>query len=280
VALPFGARQFILAFDASSVSGGVARGQTFQGITRVPLSAGALSVSAQVPNLAASDEVLEAVRSVTASLKNPPRARVLLPSGVARLVLLQGPEKGVDPQSLARFRLARSLPYPEEEAVVDAVQLPGGRLVGVAIRRTIVENYEGLLARAGVAHQRIDLTPMAALLGLERRSPKTGGCSLVLGDAALVYCLRGREGIVALRSRVRDRGDHEARFIGADLERTARVLGKDLAIRMIRVVGPGATEVVAGLMRLGLPAELGWSLTGVPVPEEPSEIPWLGAAVA
>jgi hypothetical protein len=237
-------------------------------------------VSGISPNISRPEEVLEAVRTVCGSLEAPPKGvRVLLPVGTARIVLLKG-ERSVDPPSLVRFRLARSLPYPEDEAVVDAVRLPGGRFLGAAIRRGVVESYESLLARAGVGQERIDLTPIAAHLGLETRSPKAGSCSVVLGDEALSWSVRGREGMLAFRTRLRTGGGGEARWLADELERTRLRADKDLVLRRIRVVGPGATGLIGDLLRLGLPAEPGWGPPGVAVPGEPNEIPWLGAAVA
>jgi hypothetical protein len=281
VALGFGPKGFILAFDASAVWGGLVAGGSVQSVTTAALSPGALNVSAMAPNLARAEEVLEAVRAVTGSVTLPRGGvRVLLPAGAARVVLLKRDEKGIDPRSMARYRLLRCLPYPEEEALVDTVKVPGSRFLGVAIRRRIVESYEALLAKAGVAKERIDLTPIAAVLGLEGRTPKAGTCSLVLGDAALTWSLRAREGIVAFRTRLRDGGGGEARWLGEDLERTRLLLGNGLALRSIRVVGPGAARLIGDLLGQGLPAEPGWNPRGVSLSGDPNEIPWLGAAVA
>jgi hypothetical protein len=279
VAIALGPRRLILAFDASAVSGGVVRGGTLERVSRVGLEPGALVVSALAPNLLRGDEVLDAVRRVLGELGAPTRrVRILLPAGTARIALLGRGGNRVDPRGLARFRLTRSLPYPEDEALVDTVKVSGGRFLGVAIRRRVVESYEGLLVRAGVVQDRVDLTPVAALLGLEARPPKAGACSLVLGDAALTWSLRSREGTVAVRSRLRARGVREARWFAEDLERTRMLLGNGLALRVVRVVGPGAPVLLAELLRLGLPAQPGWGPGRLPIDGDPNEIPWLGVA--
>jgi hypothetical protein len=281
VKLAFGPRQFVLALDASSVSGGVARGQTLESVTVVPLSPGALLVSALEPNVLRREEVTEAVKAVGRSLGFAAHGvRVLLPSGVARIMLLKGGASGVDVRDLARFRLARSLPYPEGEALVDVVRVSREGHLGVAIRRGIVESYEAVLVGAGIRKESLDLTPVAALVGLEALSPKVGTCSLVLGDTAATWAFRGRDGLLALRSRLRDTGEGEPSRLAEELERTRLVSAGGLTVRLIRVVGPGSAEVIASFLRLGLSAEPGWTMRGVSVAKEGNEIPWLGAAVA
>jgi hypothetical protein len=276
-----GPRRFLLAFDASSVGGGLVQGKKLKALSVVPLSQGALKPSAQEGNLPRPNEVVEAVKSVAATLRASSfAARVLLPAGVARIMLLDAPGGGLDPREFTRFRLAKGLPYPEVEAVVDRVPLRGDRSLGVAIRKAIVESYEALLTRAGLVQERIDLTPVAALLGLEGGRPKGDTAFVILGDGAATWAVSDQTGLRALRSRWRDPSPTEVGRLADELERTGLLLGGGLHVRRIRVVGPGARELIGGLVARGLPAEPGWVMPDLRTPEDPNELPWLGAALA
>jgi hypothetical protein len=281
VVSPLGPKRLVVAFDRSSVAGGLVQGKKLRALSVVRLSPGALEPSALEPSLGRPDEVLDALRSVAATLRATSiAARALLPGGVARIVLMDPPGAGVDPLEFARFRLGKGLPYPEGEAVVDRVALRAGRSLGVAIRRAIVESYEALLARAGLVQERIDLTPVAALLGLEAGRPKGDAALVILGDGAATWAVTGQGGLRALRCRLRDPGPNEGARLADELERTGKALEGGLAVRRIRVVGPGASGLIATLLARGLPAEPGWTMPTVSTPVEPNELPWLGAALA
>jgi hypothetical protein len=96
--------------------------------------------------------------------------------------LLTDAAADTDPRELVRFRLASSLPYPPGEAVVDVLPLGGGRLLGAAVRRSVVAEYESVATAAGFEQEGVDLAPLVALAGLARRA---SGVHVILGDAAL-----------------------------------------------------------------------------------------------
>src|SRR5215218_2176263 len=144
----------MLAFDASGVSGALLGwtfgGMRIRGYARAPLSPGALVPSARDANVASADEVRDAVARVAADLRlGRAPVTVIAPQGVARLLLLDVPA-GVNADEFARYRFA-DLPYPVTEAVVDVLAIRGGRTVAAAVRRRVVEDYEGVVAAAGLA---------------------------------------------------------------------------------------------------------------------------------
>ena len=140
--------------------------------SRAALSPGALAPSALEPNVASLPEVRDAVARVAADLGiGRTRVTVVAPQGVARLLLLELPS-GVDPMEFARYRFS-DLPYPASEAVVDVLPVRGGRAVAAAMRRLVVEDYEAVVAAAGLEQERLDITSLAALAGLLKDSPGT-----------------------------------------------------------------------------------------------------------
>jgi hypothetical protein len=273
----------MLAFDASGVSGALL-GWTFggmrvRGYARAALSPGALVPSALDKNVASAEEVRDAVARVAADLRFG-RAPVTLiaPQGVARLLLLEVPS-GVDADEFARYRFA-DLPYPVAEAVVDVLPVRGGRAVAAAVRRRVVEDYEAVLAAAGLTQDRFDLTALAALGGLLKDSSRDAlVIDVVLGDAAFTMAAH-RDGVLAaLRHRLRDRRDGEAGRLRAEAERTAVLAGQTLG--RLRVVGAGARGLIREWSAAGLDAGRGWfEEEGNGLPPDAAEVPWLGALLA
>src|SRR5688572_22461473 len=204
----------MLAFDASAVSGATLGwtfgGMRIRGFARAPLSPGALVPSALDVNVVRSSEVADAVARVAAELglgRAP--VTVVAPQGVARLLLLDLPAD-VDPVEFARYRFA-TLPYPAAEAVVDVLPVPGGRAVAAAMRRLVVEDYEAVVATAGIEQERLDLTSLAAIAGLIKDSGGGGlVLDVVLGDAAYTMAAHRDGAVAVLRQRRRDRRDGEA----------------------------------------------------------------------
>jgi len=272
----------MLAFDASGVSGALLGwtfgGMRIRGFARAALSPGALVPSALQANVVREPEVRDAVARIAAEL-GVGRAPVVVvaPQGVARLLLLDLPA-GVEPVEFARFRFA-DLPYPASEAVVDVLPVRGGRAEAAAIRRLVVEDYEAVVAAAGIEQERLDITSLAALAGLLK---DTGGSGLVLdvilGDAAYAMAAH-RDGVLSvLRHRRRDRRDGEAARLRTEAERTAALAGGEM--ERIRVVGTGAGSLLREWSAAGLAATAGWEGDGPGVPRDAAELPWLGALLA
>src|SRR5262245_30583426 len=160
-----------VAFDAASLTGAAfARGfgsPRLQSLARVPLPAGAIVPSAVNANLVRPGAVADALKQLADELGRTGRSVLVLPDGVARLLLLEA--AGEDLREYARFRLAGSLPFPAAEAIVDVLPVGAGRVLAAAVRRAVVEEYEAAAAEAGFPRERVDLSPLVALAGALKR---------------------------------------------------------------------------------------------------------------
>jgi hypothetical protein len=275
--VPLLGRRLYLALDASAVTV-AALGEAFGGrraraFARVPLGPGALTPSSSGPNLQRGDEVRSAVRRALEEAGGG-RATLVLPDGVARVALVDLPADAV-PRDYVRFRLAASLPWPASEAIVEALPAGRGRVVGAAVRRATVAEYEQAAAAAGLEVDRVHLAPLLALEGLMRAGAREA-VHVVLGDVA--FCLAPfRGGLpVALRSRRRDRSAGEASRLREEASRAAAVAGNGAS---------PATLVLSGADAPRLRRELGGDAAGRGL-EGPGEwrdaadAAWLGGLVA
>lgn len=273
--MPLLGRRLYLALDASAVTV-AALGEAFGGrraraFARVPLGPGALTPSSSGPNLQRGDEVRAAVRRALEEAGGG-RATLVLPDGVARVALVDLPADA-DSRDYVRFRLAASLPWPDSEAIVEALPAGRGRVVGAAVRRATVAEYEQAAAAAGLEVERVHLAPLLALEGLMRAGAPEA-VHVVLGDVA--FCLAPfRGGLpVALRSRRRDRSAGEASRLREEASRAAAGNGAS-----------PATLVLSGSDAPRLRRELGGDVAGRGL-EGPAEwrdaadAAWLGGLVA
>ena len=276
--------EMTVAFDASAVCGVVVsrglRGRKLRSFARVGLAPGALSPQALDPNLLRPDEVALALGRVLEELgAGRGRVSLLLPDGVARMGLIEIPA-GVVPEEYARFRWAQALPYPAEEAIVDVLPLGPGRAVAAAVRRRVAQDYEEAAARAGLAPDRVDLAPLAALSALVRDRPaEEPGVDVILGDAA--YCLAASQGgaLRILRNRRRDADAGEAERLRREVDRTASLAGNGTSALRVRVVGSGARGLIGELQRSGRAAGPAWETQRNGLPVEAAELPWLAASL-
>jgi len=108
-----------LAVDASSVTAAEVvesvKGLRLRTLAHQPLPAGAVTPGATGPNLADPESVRAAAAKVLDGLGRG-RVTLVLPDGVARLVLVE-PPRGVLASEYVRYRLASSLPWPGEESL-------------------------------------------------------------------------------------------------------------------------------------------------------------------
>ncbi len=214
-----------LAMDASSVTAaevveGV-KGERLRTLAHEPLPAGALTPGATGPNLADPDSVRAAAARVLGGASRG--VTLVLPDGVARLALVE-PPRGVVARDFVRYRLAASLPWPAEEGVFDALDAGAGRVVGAAVRRATIAEYEQVASAAGARVEQVHLAPLLALAGLLREQ-RGDELHALLGDVAMCLALVHDGGILALRSRRRDRSQGEASRLREELLR----LGPDAA---------------------------------------------------
>jgi hypothetical protein len=236
-----------LGFDASAVTAAAVAeglgGRRARALARVPLDPGALAPSPSGPNLLRPDEVRGAVRRAAEGRGG--RATLVLPDGVARVALVELPE-GAAPRDYVLFRLAPSLPFPAAEAIVETLPTAGRRVVGAAVRRATVAEYEQAAAGAGLEVDGVHLAPLVALAGL-MRSGSRDAVHAVLGDVAM--CLAAfRGGLpVALASRRRDRSAGEASRLHRDASRTWDLAGDGRGPMRLVVSGADAAEAPSWL---------------------------------
>jgi hypothetical protein len=278
-----GRSPLLVSFDAGSL--GAARvvrtltGRRLDGVVRVALAPGVLDPSPFESNFRKPEGVNAALEALLAQL--PARrgpAVLVLPDGIARVALLE-PQDGVPALDFARFRLAAALPYPAHDAQVDVLPVDKRRVLALAVRRSIVEDYEAVAREQGLEVERVEIASVAGFDGLRRIGPGTGSTlDLILGDAAYSIAAWNGGELRAFRSRRRDGGDDEPARLRDELLRTARLAGDGVAPR-IRVVGPGASGVLRALRETGDAAEFGWQATGEPLGVEAAEFPWLGMSL-
>ena len=192
----------------------------------------------------------------------------MLPDGVARLVLVE-PPRGVLAREYVRYRLASSLPWPAEEGVFDTLDAGSGRVVGAAVRRATVAEYEQAASAAGARVEQVHLAPLLALAGLlrERRADGRTRCSATWRCAS-PSCARAGSGRCAAGAatarRAKPRGCARSCCGSLRGPRTATaacrssVSGSD-APRLRPDLGPGAAgERARTVPALSSGAEAGW----------------------
>jgi hypothetical protein len=278
----FLAPRLVVAFDATGLGGAVVSrgpGRRVRALSRIGLPEGALVPSAVLEHFAGRDEVKGALRALLSALgAEGRRACLVLPGGLARIVLLDVPA-GVSAADFGRFRLSQALPFPASEALVESLRVGARAHVTAAVSRRVVEAYETLARDAGLGVERVELAPLAAVAALRRRPPRASTVDVILGDVAVCFVAHRGGALVAFRSRLRDPGPGEPDRLREEADRTARLAG-DGDAPSLRVVGSGATGLIRTLAFAGRPAQPGWRVP-LPdaLPEDAAELGWLGAAL-
>src|SRR3972149_2849964 len=227
-----GARLYV-AFDASAVTGAIVQ-RALQGRSLRAFAHAVLPAGALDPS------------GTTPNLVRPEEVRDSL-----RRVLAEGDRAG--------------------EAIFASLPTGKGRVVGAAVRRTVVAEYEQAAAMAGVAVEGVNLDPLLALVGLRRDVPEARA-HVMLGDVA--FCLAAfREGaLVALRHRRRDRSEGESGRLLAEAERT---MGDEPFGRVrLAVSGPGAAALRRELGEVERGSDGAWEWP------EAAEASWLSGVLA
>jgi len=215
---------------------------------------------------------------VAGALKSRNRASLILPDGLARAVLLDVPG-GVEPREFARFRIAPTLPYPAEEAIVDVLPVGRRRVIAAAVRRAVIEEYEAVLAEVGVGRERVDIAPLAAVAALLRQPPARRAVDVILGDTAFSLAAFHDAELKVFRTRRRHCGPEEPDRLREEVARAADLAG-DGAPPRVRVVGTGALQLIQSLAGGGCWVEPGWDAFREELPQGAAEFSWLGAAFA
>ena len=262
---------------AAAALGSSLGGRRARGFVRVALDPGALVPSPSGPNLVRKDEVMGAVRRAIEGLELGPgrgRVTVVLPDGLARIALFDLP-RGAEPREYVRFRLAASLPWPASETIVDFLNVAHGRVVGAAVRRSTVAEYEEAAAATGSEVERVHMAPLLALEGLVRSGARDA-VHAVLGDVALCLATFQEGALVALRSRRRDRSSGEASRLRDELSRTATFAGNGTGPLRLVLSGADVTrlrrEAGVDLAERGLEGPGKW--------DDAVEAAWLGGLLS
>jgi hypothetical protein len=285
--MPWRRAKLLVALDAASVTGALVTwgtgGLSVEDLSRVALSPGALAPSPLDENVSRPEEVREALAAVRQALgTNGRRATLVLPDGVARTALVEA-SRGVPIREYARFRLGPGLPYPAGEATVDALDVGGRRFLCGAVRKSVVEAYERAVSSAGINLDRVDLTPLAAVAGLQRALEGTAVTevflAVILSDAAVSFAAFRRGQLAALRSRRREPGPSEADWLREELARTSALVGGE-GEPGVAVLGRGTDDVTRELAARGCRAEPAWPAATGSRRADASEIAWAGAALS
>ena len=231
-----------------------------------PLPAGAIEVSLTRPNVLDPSAVLQALREVFVKIQpRDSRVSLLLPDHVGRVSLLGFPTLPRTRRELAemvRFRMAKSLPYKPEEAVLDLMVLGGSgpragamsaSVLTTFVHRAIVQQYESLLSTCGywpglVTLSTFELFNLFRPLFAARKTADRD--SLVLNVTAhylSVVILRDTD-VIFYRCK-----PHLAATDGGSLEDVRRELYTSLAFYQEKLLGRGIGRVF--LRCAGLPLE-------------------------
>ena len=146
-------------------------------------------------------------------------------------------------------------------------------MVGAAVRRATVAEYEQSASGAGLEVDRVHLAPLVALEGLMRAGARDA-VHVVLGDVALCLASFRGGGPAALRNRRRDRSAGEASRLLEEASRAAAAAGDGVGPVRLVLSGAGA----AGLRReLGV-EDVGRGLEAPGDWPEAAETAWLGGS--
>jgi len=162
-----------------------------------PLAAGVVTASAVHPNVADGAALTAALRGLleTLGVAADTEVTLLLPDLTARLAVLDFdtlPARRDELEPLARFRLRKSLPFAEEQAVISCQALGGNRMLAVFADRARVDEYENALEAAG-AHAATVLPSGLAALGAH--AALDDGALLLRADSGCLtsaFCRAGR----------------------------------------------------------------------------------------
>ena len=156
------------AEDAAALLTAVARGE---------LAEGALAPGLKAGNVVDRAAVVAAVRKALDGVAGQGRGRdvtVVVPDAAARVLLLEFdelPSKAVEALPVVRFRLKKLLPFDVDEAVVSYQVMASAKgsvqVVAVAVPKSVLDEYEGVVTAAGYLPGAVLPSTLAALAGLD-----------------------------------------------------------------------------------------------------------------
>ncbi|MGH9468543.1 MAG: hypothetical protein ACRD1Y_14420 [Terriglobales bacterium] len=157
---------------------------------------GAVVASAVRTNLPDPAPVADALRLLLEELDlEGAHLMLLVPDLTARLALLSFdrlPPRAAELEPLARFRLRKSLPFAEEQAVISCQPLSPTRLLVAFAERTRLHEYEDCLEQAGARAASVLPAGLASLAA----HPRLDDAALLLradsGCLTSAFCRHGR----------------------------------------------------------------------------------------
>ncbi|MGI8671660.1 MAG: type IV pilus biogenesis protein PilM [Luteitalea sp.] len=222
----------------------------------VPLPPGAILPSLTAANIPGREQAVRAVREVVDQVGGRQRrVALVIPDTAAKVSLLpfeQVPSSPRDLEQLIRLQLRKTVPFPLEQAQVSWAGGPvtgaGATFAVAAMRRAIVEEYEGVCAAAGLHAGAVDLSTFnvvnVVLLADAANQPPSGDWLLVHvtpGYASIVIVRNGE--IIFFRTRRADADEpvpdvvhqtrmfYEDRLTGQGFSRVLLAGGSDVADR-------------------------------------------------
>lgn len=145
--------------------------------SRADFAEGALAAGLRAGNVVDRAAVLAAVRRALDGVVGSARERdvtLIVPDAAVRVLLLdfdQLPGKVTEALPVVRFRLKKLLPFDVDEAVVSyqvmANTKDGVRALAVAIPKSVLDEYEGIVTAAGYLPGAVLPSTLAALAGLD-----------------------------------------------------------------------------------------------------------------
>ena len=142
------------------------------------LPAGALVPGLQQANLAARQQVVDALRDSLSTIAGRSRDVVLIiPDATTRIMLLDFdtlPEKTEDAEGVVRFRLKKSLPFDIDQSAVSFDRQASGdalRVIAAVTPRTVIQEYESAVRDAGYNPGTVMPSMIAALGAVDASQP-------------------------------------------------------------------------------------------------------------
>lgn len=192
--------------------------------------------------------------------------------------LFQIDRPAVEEQELAaavRFKLGDLLDYPVDEAIVDTFEFPEdasrgrGQLVNaVCARRSLLEEYVGVVQEVGLNIERIDIGELALRNIAARLDPEARGTALIYlreGHGHMVFCrgemlYMGRRLDVSL-AQLRDAStqEHAIQSLALEIQRSSDYYESQLRQvppRVIHATGHPTALPLAGMLSTNINADV------------------------
>jgi Tfp pilus assembly PilM family ATPase len=193
-----------------------------------PLPAGVVTPGLAGPNITSVESVATSLQKAleSAGLRGTRRAALVVPDAIARVsfvTLAQVPARPAELETLLRWQVRKSVPFPIDEAMTSHVVAhrdAEGVTFGVVVaRRSVVAEYEAVTDAVGIHAGIVDLTSFN-VVNLVLASGTPAGDSLVVSlapEGATLVILRGA-GVMFYRHRASGADDEP---LGALVHQTA-----------------------------------------------------------